>query len=114
MLKLTKSLAAWNTPEFAAVFKQEVAALESSQLPLQDALALSSDVADTPIEPVILHSEESETKIQVKTGIFYSGIIAGSCCADDPTPVCEQMEYCELQFIISKGTAETRVLLLPT
>ena len=29
--------------------------------------------------------------------------------ADDPTPMCEQTEYCELWFDIDKTTAEARV-----
>ena len=45
-------------------------------------------------------------------GIFYAGIIVGSCCDSDPTPVCEQTEYCEVQFNINKLTAEATVALL--
>ena len=58
---------------------------------------------------VILNVSETDAAIQVKAGIFYAGIIAGSCCADDPTAPCEQTEYCELQFVINKVTAETTV-----
>ena len=114
MIKLTKSLAAWSRPEFVTVFKQEVAGLDTNQLPLQAALAHSSHVAGVEFEPVILASEETETSLRIKAGIFFSGLIAGSCCADDPSPACEQTEYCELQFIISKVSADTRIVLLPS
>ena len=106
------SLAAWHTPVFETVFRQEVQALDLALLPLQAALSQSSYVGETAIEPVVLQSSESADAILVKTGIFYGGIIAGSCCADDPTPVCEQTEYCELLCTISKTTAEVSFTLL--
>ncbi|MEJ2360408.1 MAG: hypothetical protein P8Z75_03120 [Gammaproteobacteria bacterium] len=112
VIKLTKSLAAWRTPKFAAAFKLEVASLGANQLPLQSALAHSSYVADDRIEAVILQSDESDTVVRVKTGIFFNGVVAGSCCADDPTSICEQAEYCELEFRINKVTADTQVMLL--
>lgn len=111
-ITLQKSLAAWQTPVFEAVFKQEMRELDMVLLPLQAALSHSSHVSETAIEPVVLHSSESVQAIQVKTGIFYGGITAGSCCADDPTPVCEQTEYCELVCTISKTTAEACFSLL--
>lgn len=112
MMKFAKSLEAWNRPEFEAVFKEEVRKLPASQLPLQAALAHSSHVSETAIEPVVLLASELADAIRIKTGIFYAGIIAGSCCADDPTPLCEQTEYCELQFDINKNSAEVTIVLI--
>lgn len=112
VIKLTKSLAAWRTPKFAAAFKLEVASLEAEQLPLQAALTHSSHVADEQIEVVILQSDELDTAIRIKTGIFFSGIVAGSCCADDPSGICSQPEYCELEFSIDKLTADTEVAVV--
>ena len=55
-------------------------------------------------EFVVLSKQETASAIQVKVGVFYSGVIAGSCCADDPTPLDEQPEYCELLLDIDKET----------
>lgn len=112
MTKLTHSLDAWGTPEFEQVIKDEIQNLGSNLLPLQEALSHSSHVAEGDIKVVILNKAESEVSLGVKAGIFYSGIIAGACCSDDPTPNCEQNEYCELQFTINKTTAETTISLL--
>lgn len=101
-----KSLAAWRTPAFITAYKQDMKDLETAQLPLQAALSHSSQVSETPIDPVVLHCSESADAILIKTGIFYGGIIAGSCCADDPTPVCEQTEYCVLLCTINKNGGE--------
>jgi len=113
MLKLPESLKAWGNEDFENVFKREVQALKESQLPLQAGLSQSSYVGDSDIKVMILAIEDTPTEILLKTGIFYSGIIAGSCCADDPTPMCEQNEYCELLFNINKTTALATVALSP-
>ena len=112
MITLTRSLNCWSTSIFEETFKGEVTALNSEQLPLQQGLTHSSYVSDSNFNVVILNSSETKTAIHVKTGIFYAGIIAGSCCSDDPTPMSEQAEYCEVEFDIDKSTAETKISLL--
>ncbi|MDH5326246.1 MAG: hypothetical protein OEZ68_08870 [Gammaproteobacteria bacterium] len=111
-MQLHKSLTSWGSSGFDQTFRQEVQELNSAALPLQQGLSYCSQVSESAINVVILASAELEHSIQVKTGIFYTGIIAGSCCSDDPTPVDEQSEYCELLFIIDKFSAETQVSLL--
>ena len=112
MLRLHKSLKAWGTPEFKHVLQQEIAQLDHALLPLQQALSISSAVTDQPIQAVILASKEEADLIRVKAGIFYTGIISGCSCADDPTPIAEQNEHCVLQFCIDKTSAEATVTLI--
>lgn len=112
MIRLVRSLNAWATPDFDQTLKDEIQRLDPGLLPLQEALSQSSYVSDQTIKVVILKTSESEQFISVKTGIFYSGIIAGACCSDDPTPNCEQQEYCEIQFDIDKQSAEVALSLL--
>lgn len=112
MIKLANALKAWKTPDFERVLKDEIQNIDVALLPLQEGLSLSSYVSGSDISAVILKVTEAPDFIRAKTGIFYAGINAGSCCADDPTPVCEQTEYCEVQFDIDKKTAETTVMLL--
>lgn len=103
---------AWNTPAFREAFKHEAEQLDPTLLPLQQALAVSSHVSDSPFSIIPLASEETPDSIRIKAGISYAGIIAGCSCADDPTPVDELTEYCEVWFEISKTTAEAMVVLL--
>jgi hypothetical protein len=112
MIRFTKAIEAWGTTDFADILKFEIEQLDSDQIPLQQGLSLTSYVADSQHRVMIICVSEGEGSIQVKTGIFYSGIIAGCSCADDPTPVNEQNEYCEVQFEINKQTAEATVKLL--
>lgn len=112
MQRLNKSRDAWNTPDFREVFKHEAGQLGAAALPLQQGLARSSHVSGDGYDVVVLNVAEEAQRILVKAGIFYQGIVAGCSCADDPTPVDEQTEYCVLRFDIDKQTAETAITLL--
>lgn len=112
MIRLRRSVDAWGTAEFRDVLKQEIEQLDAATLPLQQGLSHSSYVTERPFQAMILSASESAGSILVKAGIFYTGVIAGCSCADDPTPVGEQNEFCELQFVIDSNTGETTVTLL--
>ena len=62
---------------------------------------------------LVLGLAETPTEIRAKIGVCYTGIIAGCSCADDPTPLDEHAEYCEVQVEIDRVTAEARFTLLP-
>jgi hypothetical protein len=111
MFYLTQSLAAWDSTDFSRTFRQEVEALDSALLPLQQGLARSSHVSEEPFRLMIIESGDDASSISIKAGIFYSGIIAGCSCADDPTPIESQPEYCEVVFVIDKQSGETQASL---
>jgi hypothetical protein len=113
MMRLPQALAAWQSTAFNAVLKDEIEHLDANLLPLQQGLTQSSHAnADTLTVMIISHADQWDC-IQVKAGLFYTGIIAGCSCADDPTPVDEINEYCEIQLNIDKLSGETTVTLLP-
>ena len=112
MLKLSKALQARHSKDFNIILKKEIQDIDPNLLPLQQGLSLSSYVGKTPFSTVILNIQEETNCINIKAGIFYTGIIAGCSCSDDPSPTDEQNEYCELLFSINKDTANTEVKLL--
>jgi hypothetical protein len=112
MIRLTKTLNAWGTSAFEDILKAEIDQLDADLLPLQQGLSISSHVTDSPHKVIIIRVADDEGCIHIKAGIFYSGIIAGCSCADDPTPIDEQNEYCEVQIEINKQTAAATVALL--
>ena len=112
MLRLTNTLNAWGTPGFENVLKMEIEQLDAAQLPLQQGLTTGSYALDGKHKAMIIGVSEEAGLIRAKAGIFYSGMIAGCACADDPTPVNEESEYCVVQLDIDKQTAETTVVLL--
>lgn len=109
IIRLPESLAAWGTPEFAAVLKRELRRLGADALPLQQALTASSAVAGNDIEVMVITVGEEPACLSVRVGIFYAGIVAGCNCADDPTPVEAQNEYCELRLDIDRWSGETAI-----
>jgi len=112
MIRLPQSLNAWGTPDFKAILKAEIEQLGAAQLPLQQGLSTSSYALDDKLNAMIISVAEEAHFIRAKAGIFYTGIIAGCSCADDPTPVEEQLEHCVVQLDIDKMTAETTVALV--
>lgn len=112
MIRLTKSLNVWGTPDFNDVLKKEMEQMDVDQLPLQQGLSTGSYAIADAIEVMIISVSEDAGCIRAKAGIFYAGIIAGCSCADDPTPVNEESEYCEVMIDINKLTAEATVALL--
>lgn len=112
MIILANALKAWGTPEFESVLKDEIQKIDIELLPLQDGLSQSSYVCESAINVIILNVTEAFDVIHAKAGVMYAGINAGSCCADDPTPVSEQNEYCEILFDINKITAESTVTVI--
>ena len=83
-----------------------------NELPLQQGLTTGSHALDNDIQAMILNVQETETSIRVKAGIFYKAIIAGCSCADDPTPVDECNEHCEVMIEIDRASAEATITLV--
>jgi hypothetical protein len=112
MLKLTLSLQAWNTAIFSDVLSKEIRSLDLKSLPLQQGLRYSSIANSENLAVSILKASENGDSVLVNAGLFYTGIIAGCNCADDPTPVDEINEYCEIEIRINRVTAETSITLI--
>lgn len=111
VFRLEKALHAWGTPGFEEVLRQELVQ-HTGQFPLQQGLSFSNYVVDAPVAVLINRVCEKNNSIQVEVGIFYQGIVSGCSCADDPTPISENTEYCELLLDIDKANAATTVGLV--
>lgn len=112
MFYLKSSLRAWNTNNFIDIFKNEISSLDTNLLPLQQGLSSSSYAVEDNVSISVLKVDNDDNNIHVKAGLFYTGIIAGCNCADDPSPVNENNEYCEVLFTINRKTAETAVTII--
>lgn len=112
VIRFARSLRVWGTADFEGALKAEIEHMGVEQLPLQQGLSTSSYALGDDLSVMIIRVSDGENFIRVKAGIFYRGIIAGCSCADDPTPIGENNEYCEVQLEIDKATAETTVELL--
>ena len=113
MITLFEALNAWQSPEFENILKREIEQLDANLLPLQQGLSQSNYAKTDKFSVMILNVSEIIDKIEVKAGVFYTGLLTGCSCADDPTPDSEYTEYCEMLFKIDKDTAESVVELIP-
>ena len=107
-MNFAKTLDAWKKPAFSEAFKEEVMKNREG-LPLQEGLAHTSYALAGKIDAMIIGSMEENDFLTVKAGLFFQGMLIGCSCADDPTPVGEENEYCELNFRIDRKTGETSV-----
>lgn len=112
MIRFPNALAACQTPGFNAAVKGEIESLDAGFLPLQQGLSRTSHVGSARVGATILRVEATTASLHVKAGLFYTGIIAGCSCADDPTPIDEIDEYCEVWIEIDRETAAATVTLL--
>jgi len=112
MVAFTKSLIACGTPRFETEFKRELSTLPLDSLPLRNAMLHSSLCVDGSVEPMVLSVSDEADALKVKAGVFFTGVDAGSCCADDPSGPCEQTEYCEILVVIDKASGKGNIILL--
>lgn len=112
VIVLPQALAAWGSPRFAAVLAAELQALPPGSLPLQQGLRSSSFALEDGAGFSLIGSESDPVSIGLRVGVFYSGIVAGCNCADDPSPVEPVPEYCELLLSIDRATGQAQVRLV--
>ena len=73
-------------------------------LPLQQCMRQCNYVLELRPDILVLGMDDFAEEMQIRIGVFFSGIIAGCSCADDPTPVEPLTEYCELLLRMDKQT----------
>ena len=112
MVQLSQAVAAWGTPEFTTILKAELEQIDATVLPLQQGLSHGSYVSGDRFEIMINGVADGGDVIRARAGIHYQSIMAGCSCADDPTPVDELSEYCEVEVVLDKESGAAQVVLL--
>ncbi len=111
LVELPEAMAAWGTPTFATVLKSELERLAPAALPLQEGVSHGSYLSTSPFEVMVITIAEAGSCIRVGVGIHYRSVIAGCSCADDPTPMDELAEYCQVELEIDKASGRAQVTL---
>lgn len=112
MTDFSLAVSHWGQADFEAVLLGLLSTTDTNTLPLQQALRHSSMSTDQGISFMVLSRTADKHAIHVKLGLFFQGVIAGCNCADDPSPVEGQTEYCELLLSITKANGQAAVRLL--
>jgi len=106
---LEKSCQAWDSPAFEETFKREVQALDAQQLQLHRAMQHGNHPGTRAPSVILLGSRGDQRSIEIRAGVLFSSVIGGCNCADDPSPLDEINEYCEMTFHIDRVSGETRI-----
>ena len=107
-----KSHHAFGDSNFKKTLKREIEQLDAKLLPLQQGLSTGGYALYDSFSVMIIGVVDCGAHLQVKTGIFYHGVIAGCSCADDPSPTDVTTEYCEVLFEIDRNLGEATVALV--
>jgi hypothetical protein len=103
---LPSSLGAWATDAFDRELKEELAALGADALPLDTCHTQGGLDADDRLTPSVLRKTDDESRVHVRVGVFFTEIMGGCSCSDEPFAADGD---CEIEIRIDKETAEARI-----
>lgn len=102
MITLPKSLSSWQSNLFKHTFKAEILALDPLSIPLHLATSRGGYIDYGNIELMILSTGEDSTHLKISTGFFFTEVVGGCNCDDDPI---EANDYCTFLISINKTTS---------
>ena len=88
---------------FTRSLKNYIEDLPSNTLPLNQRTTQGGIVDDSNISASILSVSNTDDFIQAKTGVFFTEIVGGCSCGDDPVSL---NVYCEIIVFFNKHTGE--------
>ncbi|UCB55428.1 MAG: hypothetical protein JSW45_02550 [Thiotrichales bacterium] len=109
MVKLSESLRHWQSASFDKTLKKELEALPTGTLPLAEALTRCGKVDDSNVSAVVISSSGRDGRIQSRVSIFFTEIVAGCVCGEDPVP---ENAHCEMLVSIDTSTGEAEFQLI--
>ncbi|MGB5278363.1 MAG: glucosamine--fructose-6-phosphate aminotransferase [Gammaproteobacteria bacterium] len=101
--RLTETMRAGASGSFARTLKRELESLPAGCLPLQEAAVHCGIIDDSNISVTVIRTSQNTTRLQATVGVFFTEIVAGCVCGEDPSPV---NAYCEIRVGIDRTTAD--------
>jgi len=105
MIQLQDALRAWPTADFGPALKRELAALPSGVLPLQHGVSPGTHVDDSEVAATVIRATAEGGVIRARVGVFFTEVLAGCSCGDDPAPA---SAYCEIEVLIDQASGAAR------
>jgi hypothetical protein len=109
MTQFVKSLKEWNSDTFKQSLKHEIENLDAGTLPLEHGISQGGNIDDNNITATVLNVTDETSIINSKIGIFFTEVVGGCNCNDDPVEI---NAYCEIIIIIDKSTANITITAL--
>ena len=104
-IRLTGALGDWRSKAFAQDLRRQILALEPGTLPLQLA-ASRGGVVTGARDVTILHVRREGGLLLVRIGVFFTEVVGGCSCGDDPFTT---DDYCELYLRIDTASSRAEV-----
>ncbi|WP_322521817.1 hypothetical protein SR882_02710 [Guyparkeria halophila] len=98
--------------EMEATFKAEIAALSPDALPLQQGMAHGNVAQGDTLSAMVIGSVIGPERLRIHAGLFFTSVVAGCACTNDPSPMNDEPEYVEVEFEIDCRDGATQVRLL--
>ena len=109
MPKLLDTLQQSRSGLFETALKRELENLPAGTLPLEKGTSRGGFVDDSDISVTVINAKQNKNSIQAKVGVFFTEIIVGCGCGDDPIA---ENAYCEMLISIDKTTSEAEFMLI--
>ena len=103
MSKLPHSLRDWNSELFPDTLKREIEGLQTGSLPLMHGVSQGGVPDETSVSVSLLKMSEDPKRIQVDLGVFFTEVLAGCNCGEEPMAM---QGYCEMELSIDKSSAD--------
>lgn len=87
--------------QLETALKQALQSLPTGTLPLEKGTSRGGFVDDGDISVTVIELHRFERNIDARIGVFFTEIIGGCGCGDDPTP---ENAYCEMRVHINSTT----------
>ncbi|MGD2082535.1 MAG: hypothetical protein PVF91_06190 [Chromatiales bacterium] len=101
MIQLAEVLDACDSASLGRALKSAVERLGPDQLPLDLGVGQGGRVARRPVTATVLSVAEGDRYVKAEVGIFFTEVVGGCSCGDDPV---EENAYCELRISIDRVT----------
>jgi len=101
---------AWPSQAFAQALTKEIEGMGLAELPLDQGASQSGYVDASNLRAMLLTSTDEGPCIRAEVGVFFSEIIAGCSCGDEPEAIAA---YCRLEIHIDKASADAVIRVLP-
>jgi len=96
----------WETDDFPDALLRDLQGLQPDALLLHKVGDWGGPRDSDSFTITILKITDDRQQVHVRVSVFFTEIIAGCSCGDEPTPI---NGYCELLMSINKSTAETHI-----
>lgn len=90
--------------------KATLAALPVDTLPLHLATTQGGQVAEDSVSFTVLRIDTDDSAVRARVGAFFTEVVGGCNCHDDPYQV---NGYCELAVTVDRASGGIRCQLLP-